>query len=261
MAYNPQKAGDYWSKRIKETDNKYNAVLSFSLPPYVNSAYDEWEKTVVINNLKNNCLAGKVMDIGCGWGRVSLDLLKEGYSVCAVDVSNEALLLLRKKYDENKKGVLEIFNRDCTHLPEVHPDAALMLGVLEHLPDDVKEASIRQIHHILNSGSKAYFVLNNNYSKFLKTEERYKMKDQQQNGYFVSLMDYKKMMKFMEDVGFKINIIGSNYHHSLARHLMAEFIPEDGLPGFFKMCTKLDINSTVINDDIVDQYIVAAEKK
>lgn len=260
--YNAQKAGEYWGKRIKETKNKHNAVLSYSLPDHINSAYDKWERTTIMNDLKRHLKKGAgVMDVGCGYGRVSLSLLKEGYHIYAVDVSKDALELFLKECDKQKLGHFEIFNRDCTDLPKTYPDAVLMLGVLEHLPENIKEKSIKHIYDTLEKGGRAYFVLNNNHNLFLRQQKRYKMKDQQPNGYFISLMNYQTVISFMESTGFEVSIISSNYHQSLAKNIWQDFIKKGKERDFFESCALLDTQKTVLDDDIVDQYIILAVKR
>src|SRR5437588_6120974 len=71
-AYDSSKAEAYWSHRLAQT-NQMTAVLSFTLPDYLNRAYSEWEITTVVRALPD--VTGlHVLDVGCGVGRVTVPL-------------------------------------------------------------------------------------------------------------------------------------------------------------------------------------------
>ena len=66
-----------------------------------------------VNSMKNCHI---VLDSGCGTGNVTLELLKRGHIVYAVDNSKKALDILRKKCAKYSKQ-LHIHNIDAKKLP------------------------------------------------------------------------------------------------------------------------------------------------
>lgn len=79
---------------------------------------------------------GLVCDIGCGPGRYSLELLKLGYKVTLVDISEKSLELARNIINESGLKAeeylcLNAINLDC--LKSDHYDAVLLLGPLYHI--------------------------------------------------------------------------------------------------------------------------------
>ena len=58
--------------------------------------------TKTLEVIRENTESGKdVLDIGAGTGRISLPLVRGGYSVCAVDPSTKMLNVLKRKDTEH----------------------------------------------------------------------------------------------------------------------------------------------------------------
>src|SRR5712692_11553603 len=87
--YDDKKAEEYWSKRVENAD-QLAAVLSFSLPSYINEAYSKWEVSCVLDSLVE-WKDKKVLDLGCGVGRVTVPLARKGAQVAALDNSQKML--------------------------------------------------------------------------------------------------------------------------------------------------------------------------
>ena len=69
----------------------------------------------------------KILDVGCGTGRHSIELTKRGYNVIVIDLSEAQLARARKKaYDENLK--IDFQKRDARNLMYSSEfDVAIML--------------------------------------------------------------------------------------------------------------------------------------
>ena len=72
---------DNWAKTYDIVFGKYRADIDFYLK--------EAKK-----------VRGKVLEVGCGTGRVYLELLKNGVDVYGIDISGEMLRVLKKKARE-----------------------------------------------------------------------------------------------------------------------------------------------------------------
>ena len=82
------------------------------------------------------------MDIGCGYGSVSYELIKKGFSVSGVEINNDALkVLLDRGFKIYKKDISEPLNINERF------NVVLLLDVLEHVFDPMRllEESVKLI--------------------------------------------------------------------------------------------------------------------
>src|SRR5215469_1326415 len=144
--YEESRAEAYWSKRLLETD-ALSAVLSYSLPRYINEAYSKWEISCVLAGVES-WRSLRVIDIGCGVGRVTVPVAEAGANVVAFDNSKEMLNACRDSV--SKAGVaerVEFRHGSARRLKaeDAEFDVVLCLGVLEHLPPDVRSDAMAEI--------------------------------------------------------------------------------------------------------------------
>ena len=151
--YNTKKAATYWSKRIKNYDLQ-TAVLSLSFPEYLNNAYAQWESNILkkeIGNVNNKT----ILDIGCGGGRNSIPLAKMGAKVTGVDISSQMLDFAKNNSKKNKcsKNTNFILSSAWeTSLPSKSFDKILLLGILEHMPEEYRKKTIKETKRLLKKG-------------------------------------------------------------------------------------------------------------
>lgn len=69
--------------------NQYESNKLFNPPPHVRD-----ERDIIISLIKTQSNKRNVVDFGSGNGRLTIPLLKNGFSVTAVDISNKSLLNL-----------------------------------------------------------------------------------------------------------------------------------------------------------------------
>ena len=105
---------------------------------YYNNFYKELakmdEKGNTFNKIKNflPTLKGneKFLDIGCGYGSVSEELIKKGFSVTGIEINDAAIEVLKQKgFNVYKKDITKPLNI------EEKFDIVLLLDVLEHVFD------------------------------------------------------------------------------------------------------------------------------
>jgi SAM-dependent methyltransferase len=156
-----QKMRQDWDQRARE-----NARY------YVNTASSEWtdeeffasgERTVaeeVLTDLGNICQGKepremRVLEIGCGTGRVTRALAKLFGEVHAVDVSGEMVKLARAALrDCTNASVYQNNGRDLSVVPELQFDFAFSSIVFQHIPSrEVIENYVREVGRLLRPGA------------------------------------------------------------------------------------------------------------
>jgi ubiquinone/menaquinone biosynthesis C-methylase UbiE len=108
----------------------------------------------------------KILDIGCGFGKISLELASLGYSVTGIDINAEAIRLAEaaaKNLDPDKKieGKAEFKFGNASALPfgESSFDIAVMQAFLTTVPNPQERARIiKEAFRILKPGGYLYIV-------------------------------------------------------------------------------------------------------
>lgn len=108
----------------------------------------------------------KILDIGCGFGKISLELASLGYSVTGIDINTEAVKLSKtaaKSLDLDGKleGRAEFKVGDASDLPfhESSFDFAVMQALLTSVPDPQERAGIiKEAFRVLRLGGYLYLV-------------------------------------------------------------------------------------------------------
>lgn len=98
---------------------------------------------------------GKAIDLGCGDGRNSLYLAKEGYVVTALDISGAAIDKLKSKLDSMKRGNrIEPIREDIVRFtfPGNQYNLAVAITLLDHLEKDEIESIFRKTVDSLTNG-------------------------------------------------------------------------------------------------------------
>jgi 2-polyprenyl-3-methyl-5-hydroxy-6-metoxy-1,4-benzoquinol methylase len=134
-------------------ENKLNSE-SDSFDNYYNGFYKELSKLDELGNTFKKIekflpeLSGgeTIIDIGCGHGGVSAELVTLGYEVTGVEINSDAIKSLRKKG-------FKVIKKNISHPLEINEkfDIILILDVLEHLFDPY--SLLVEVKKIANAGS------------------------------------------------------------------------------------------------------------
>ncbi len=80
--------------------------------------YDQWVRYCLHQKEMQHVTGNKLLDIGCGTAELTLRLVKEGFDVTGVDLSDDMLLIARQKAEE--MGIqLPLFQQDMRELTEI----------------------------------------------------------------------------------------------------------------------------------------------
>jgi len=99
-------------------------------------SYNEQRVNYIYNIISKNKIH-RLLDVGCGLGKVTIGLKKKGIDVKGIDVSSKLILLAKKAAKKNNVDVLfEVTTLENCRDIELY-DGVLFAGVLEHIEDDV----------------------------------------------------------------------------------------------------------------------------
>ncbi len=148
------KIGEFWSERSSKFGTSIEGVLLKSVPENINLYLNNWMLEQVKRMIKNES-GFKVLDIGCGYGRLSGPLINSfpGIKVFGVDIAQNYVDL----YNKNLSPAGKAFKADSRNLPfkENFFDAVFIVTSLMYLltkEDQLK--AIREMLRVLKPGGK-----------------------------------------------------------------------------------------------------------
>ncbi len=140
------------------SQSTFPRVQSFFEQPqhYFHKDYHVTVRAEIVREMIPDASGMKILDIGCGDGRVSLQFLRQAASVTLVDVSESMLRLARANVQAEYTDRASFFRGDfMDYNPEISADLVVCLGVLAHV--DQVEAAIRKLAALTRVGG--YCVL------------------------------------------------------------------------------------------------------
>jgi len=134
--------------------------------PYPFGEYEYGYEYFIVKMIRKVKIKNKlVLDIGCGAGFPSEDLLKLNNRVVSIDISKKLLKLARKKLDCND---ISFIIGDVNHLPFKKNtfNAVLMVGWILNHTENYKKI-LKSIREILTLEGKLIFDVGNKYNIYL----------------------------------------------------------------------------------------------
>lgn len=97
------------------------------------------------NNVK------KILDLGCGTGKHSIYLAREGFEICAADISKENIAIVKSKAEKSELKNIECKELDMRTLPfkENSFDAVVCVSTITHGTYNDIERTLNEIHRVL----------------------------------------------------------------------------------------------------------------
>jgi|SRR6267143_2632644 len=102
----------------------------------------------------------RVLDLGCGAGRHSVFLGKEGFQIVALDISETALKILEARLKSASIDNVTLVNHEMWELPFIDDyfDGVICTNVLHHGKlVQIKQAT-REVHRVMKGGASAFVV-------------------------------------------------------------------------------------------------------
>jgi SAM-dependent methyltransferase len=97
-----------------------------------------------------------VLDLGCGYGRWSVALAREGFNLTSVDISPEALGILEDRARESSLQVRTVARSVDEYVNPDSYDLVLCVSVLDHMPLSWAERAVENIRLSLRRGGLLY---------------------------------------------------------------------------------------------------------
>ena len=103
------------------------------------------------------------LDLGCGGGRHTILMAREGFNTKAIDRSPVGIAETKRRAKEEGLDV-ECINSNLTNLPydDKSFDAVLCYGVICYLEQEELQAAIGEIYRILKSGGQTFIMTRSN---------------------------------------------------------------------------------------------------
>ncbi len=145
----------------KELIELYDSIA----PDYDRTRRNCWPRTIAfVNGLDGT---QSVLDLGCGNGKDTVLLLKNGHSTVSVDLSANQCLVTKKKIEAlldrddfflAKEQTFTVIQADCEDLPldDERFDACVFMATLHHLPDPLsRKKALAEMKRCLRIGGRA----------------------------------------------------------------------------------------------------------
>ena len=123
-----------------------------------------------------------------------------------------------------------------TLIPDRTFEIVTCLGMLEHLPEDIRTATIREAARLVKRSGRIYLIVNNIDNPFLS--RNYPLKRQRPDGYFVSLVGLKWLRSVCRKTGLTLQVRAVNPWYGLVHYHLYPYLKELALSGgeFRQIC-------------------------
>ena len=132
------------------------------------------------------------LDMGCGFGRNSIFMAKQGFEVSTFDLSQESVETTKKKAEENGVKLKDICTADMLNMPykDESFDCVFAYNVISHTDKIGFDKILKEIKRVLKLGGEAYFTVgskesfwfNNPKCKYVDENTRIRVEDGPENG-------------------------------------------------------------------------------
>lgn len=145
-------------------------------------------RTLIVHELLGELNHSRILDLGCGDGRISLQYMSQSNHLTLVDLSDNMLEIARKNTPETLKKNVNYINADLQRYEtEEKFDVVICIGVLAHVTS--VEETIAKVARFLKLGGRCIFQITDTdcyLGKFLMTFYRVRNFIVRSRGYVVN---------------------------------------------------------------------------
>ncbi len=137
-----------WEKRQKDLGNTQRSVMLKNLPGTLNNAIHNKHIDFILGEIDHN--AKNLLDVGCGWGRVSKEILKArpNIQIEGVELTEGYVKHFSKNVGSCFLGSVQNFVPDKTY------DVIIIVTVLMYLDYSSMITAIKKLWKVLNANGK-----------------------------------------------------------------------------------------------------------
>lgn len=103
--------------------------------------------------------AGRVLDIGCGPGVMTRDILDRGWEYVGTDIAPAMIDEARRRFAGDQRATFSVGPVEHIDAPAASFDAVVAMGLVEYLADDA--LALREMHRVLKPGGRLLVSLPN----------------------------------------------------------------------------------------------------
>lgn len=148
-----------WEKRAGLLGANLNSVLLKNAPYILNQHFHNWQEQIIFQCLKDKPETTTILDVGCGYGRLSSDLLDKfpNINITGLDISHTFL----KIYKKTLKSPVVLGNIDHIPLKPTHFDFIICVTVLMFVEDDKLHRAVDNLLACLKRSGTLIIIENN----------------------------------------------------------------------------------------------------
>lgn len=205
---------------------------------------------------------GKILDVGSGPGRYSIELLKSGYQVSLLDISINELNIAKNRITEAGLKAEEYCCRSATDLEAFQDnsfDGVLVMGPLYHIHDEMLRLKVlKDVNRILKIGGTALISYINSWGCLRAAPDEFPE-------VFEDIIHFSRYLKgdlkFSAEESFTESYF-TNPEHALQEVEKAGFniVSYAGAEGFLSGLRTQVINLSMENPKIYENFLKAASQ-
>ena len=109
-----------------------------------------YRESMLLKAVKNVPYRGRILDVGCGTGSLMIHLVRRGYEVSGIDMSEDSVKRadeLLRQYAPTAKTMIKKGSADQIDFPDGMFDAVVAAEVLEHVEKD--HVAVKEFYRVL----------------------------------------------------------------------------------------------------------------
>lgn len=212
VSINDNTIKEFWNKRAEKysDEDPYKSIKCNDKNKHYVDMCDEYEKSVILPYLGIDHTT-KVLDIGCGVGRLAEEIIPKCNYYLGTDFAENLLEIAKKRIKSSNKcdftisGFQEISENDVVQQNKMF-NRVILAGVAMYINDEELDKAFEKLLTIVDEHCKIYI------SDSIATEERLTLKDfyseEIESEYSViyrTIDEYLNIFKVLFDAGFRVN--------------------------------------------------------
>ena len=153
----------------------------------------DWLKSVTVQEFFKRLKKGaRALDVGCGPGNKTKELIQRGYKVTGIDFSESMIEIARRRI---RVGEFQVMDITRIGFPPSSFDAAVALASLIHVRRSKIQKVLKDVYKILDEGGLLFATLKKGRGNIILRENYYNKKTLERLFVLYKLDDLTKLLK------------------------------------------------------------------